>query len=92
MGVPVAARSEISMGGGGVQATPTLRLDAVEGTLITMAKHGDPASDNGRPANRTYDHSKTKDVSDAGGGRHSGEDKGEQGSGEERGDEDEGEQ
>jgi hypothetical protein len=54
-----------------------------------MAKHGDPASDNGRPVNRTYDHSKTKDVSDAGGGRHSGEDKGGQGSGEERGEEDE---
>jgi hypothetical protein len=54
-----------------------------------MVKHGDPASDNGRPANRIYDHSKTEDVSDAGGGRHSGEDKGGQGSGEERGDEDE---
>jgi hypothetical protein len=43
----------------------------------------------GRPANRTYDHSKTKDVSDSGGGRHSGEDKGAQGSGEERDEEDE---
>lgn len=48
-----------------------------------MVKHHDPASDNGRPANTTYDHSKTKDVQDAGGGRHSGEDKGGKGSGEE---------
>jgi hypothetical protein len=67
-------------------------LHAREGTLITVAKHGDPASDNGRPANRAYDHSKTKDVSDAEGGRHSGEDKGGQGSGEERSDEDEDEE
>jgi hypothetical protein len=70
-------------------ATPMSRLDAAEGTLITMAKHGDPASDNGRPANTTYDHSKTKDVSDAGGGRHSGEDKGGQDSGEDQGGKDE---
>jgi hypothetical protein len=77
------------MGGCGVDGDTTSRLDAVEGTLITMAKHGDPASDNGRPANTTYDHSKTKDVSDAGGGRHSGEDKGGQGSGEEQGGKDE---
>lgn len=41
-----------------------------------MAKHGDPASDNGRPTNTTYDHSKTKDVRDTGSGRHSDEDKG----------------
>ena len=64
-------------------------LSAVEGTLITMGKHGDPASDNGRPANTTYDHSKTKDVQDTGGGRHSGEDKGGEGSGEDQGGEDE---
>lgn len=70
-------------------ATSTSRLDAQEGVLIIVAKHSDPASDNGRPANRTYDHSKTKDVSDAGGGRHSREDKGEPGTGEDRGDEDE---
>ncbi len=50
-----------------------------------MAKHGDPASDNGRPANKPYDHSKTKDVQDAGGGRHSGEDKGGKSSGEDQG-------
>jgi hypothetical protein len=50
-----------------------------------MAKHNDPASDNGRPANTTYDHSKTKDVSDAGGGRHSGEDTGGEDSGEDSG-------
>jgi hypothetical protein len=60
--------------------TPCECCDVREGTLITVAKHGNPASDNGRPANRTYDHSKTKDISDAGGGRHSIEDKGEQGS------------
>lgn len=57
-------------------------------TLITMAKHGDPASDNGRPANKPYDHSETKDVSDAGGGRHSGEDQGAQDSGEDQGGQD----
>jgi hypothetical protein len=54
-----------------------------------MAKHNDPASDNGRPANTTYDHSKTKDVSDAGGGRHSGEDTGGEDSGEDQGGKDE---
>jgi len=47
------------------------------------------ASDNGRPASRIYDRSKIRDVSDATGGRHSGEDEGEQGSGEGRGGEDE---
>jgi hypothetical protein len=54
-----------------------------------MATHSNPASDNGRPANRTYDHSKTKDVSEAGGGRHSREDKGQQGSDEAQDGEDE---
>lgn len=41
-----------------------------------MGKHDNPASDNGRPANTEYDHSKTKDVRDTGSGRHSDEDKG----------------
>jgi hypothetical protein len=58
--------------------------------LITMAKHGDPASENGRPPNRPYDHSKTKDIEDAGGGRHSGEDKGSKDRGEDEGGEDKG--
>ena len=65
------------------------QIDREGRTLITVAQHRDPASDNGRPANRTYDHSKTKDISDAGGGRHSSEDRGEQGSEEERSDKDE---
>lgn len=46
-----------------------------------MTKHGNLASDNGRPTNATYDHSKTKDVQDAGGGRHSSDDTGDQDSG-----------
>jgi hypothetical protein len=46
-----------------------------------MAKHGNPASDNGRPANTKYDHSKTKDIGDTGSGRHSDEDKGDKGEG-----------
>ena len=65
------------------------QIDREGRTLITVAQHRDSASDNGRPANRTYDHSKTKDISDAGGGRHSSEDRGEQGSEEEQKDEDE---
>ena len=37
-----------------------------------MAKHGDKSTDNGRG---NYDPTKSKDVKDAGGGRHSSEDK-----------------
>ena len=38
-----------------------------------MAKHGDKSTDNGQG---NYDPTKSKDVKDAGGGRHSSEDKG----------------
>lgn len=48
-----------------------------------MAKHGNPASDNGRPANAGYDHDKTKDVRDTASGRHSDEDKGNEDPGDE---------
>lgn len=41
--------------------------------LIDMAKHGDKSTDNGQG---NYDPTKSKDVKDAGGGRHSSEDKG----------------
>jgi hypothetical protein len=38
-----------------------------------MAKHDDKSTDNGQG---NYDPTKSKDVTDAGGGRHSSEDKG----------------
>jgi hypothetical protein len=40
-----------------------------------MAKHGDKSTDNGQG---NYDPTKSKDVKDAGGGRHSSEDTGDQ--------------
>jgi hypothetical protein len=40
-----------------------------------MVKHGDKSTDNGQG---NYDPTKSKDVQDAGGGRHSSEDKGDQ--------------
>ncbi|MGH3575167.1 MAG: hypothetical protein ACRDUW_25685 [Pseudonocardiaceae bacterium] len=43
------------------------------GGLIEMVKHGDKSTDNGQG---NYDPAKSKDVKDAGGGRHSSEDKG----------------
>jgi hypothetical protein len=39
--------------------------------LIDMAKHGDKSIDNGQG---NYDPTKSKEVKDAGGGRHSSED------------------
>ncbi|MGH3912098.1 MAG: hypothetical protein ACRDTC_01600 [Pseudonocardiaceae bacterium] len=50
-----------------------------------MARHGNPASDNGRPTNTPYDHSKTKDVQEAGSGKHSDEDTGSKDTGEDTG-------
>jgi hypothetical protein len=49
-----------------------------------MVKHGDKSTDNGQG---NYDPAKSKDVKDAGGGRHSSEDKGDQDQGHEEGDE-----
>lgn len=54
-----------------------------------MDKHSNPASDNGRPANKQYDHSKTKDVQNTGSGRHSDQDKGSRSEGEDQDDKDE---
>lgn len=46
------------------------------GGLIEMVKHGDKSTDNGQG---NYDPAKSKDAKDAGGGRHSSEDKGDRG-------------
>jgi hypothetical protein len=59
-----------------------MRREQLEGVAVLV----------GNTVPETYDHSKTEDVSDAGGGRHSDEDKGGQGSGEERDDEGEDEE
>jgi len=48
-----------------------------------MGKHEDKSSGNGQG---NFDLSATKDVQDAGGGRHSGEDKGDQGGPSDQGD------